>query len=200
MVDPSKFFALLKLNLVTLTSIAVALGFVLFLPEKTAADLGINVLRTQYRSVLGVGFIFSSSLVVFQFLTKIGAFFLKGHSERKKLKLAKRAFEEQKESAIKRLHDLSPNEKLILCGFILGNTRTQDFSIQDGNVIELCNAGIIYRSASLGNLHGRGFAHNIKDWAWSYLHEHPQLITEGAPTDGYGKIARYRNRDNIWDD
>ena len=45
----------------------------------------------------------------------------------------------------------------------------------------------------MGNLIGRGVAHNIQSWAWEYLLEHPELITEGVPKDEQGRILLYSN-------
>ncbi len=104
-----------------------------------------------------------------------------------------------KKAGIKHLQRLSPAEKNLLCCYILGETKTQYFSIEDGVVKGLEFQGIIYRASDVGDLHGKGFAFNIQPWVWEYLKGHPRLITEGAIKDNDGRIIPYRNRFNIFD-
>lgn len=74
-----------------------------------------------------------------------------------------------------RLHRLTEDEKQILRFYFAQNTRANTLSIEDGVVQGLVAEGIIYRSAAVGNLL-EGFAHNITDIAWNYLHVYPQLL------------------------
>jgi hypothetical protein len=182
MVEMGKILELFKLKLPVLAGIALALALFLFLPEKAANAMGIQKLRTEYKSYAGCAFLLASSLVVVRM--SVAAF---------KLISTKCLARVWKKAAIERLKTLSPAEKQILCGYILPREKTQYLSIEDGVVNGLCQAHIIYRSANLRNLIGRGFAHNIQPWAWEYLLEHTELITEGVPKDAQGRIILYGN-------
>jgi hypothetical protein len=74
-----------------------------------------------------------------------------------------------------RLNCLTEDEKQILRFYLAKNTRANMLSIEDGVVQGLKADGIIFQSASLGNVL-EGFAHNISDFAWDYLHVHPHLL------------------------
>ena len=75
----------------------------------------------------------------------------------------------------KRLHSLTEDEKQILRFYIAENTRANTLRIEDGVVQGLISDRIIYQSASLGSILD-GFAHNINDFAWDYLHVNPHLL------------------------
>lgn len=47
--------------------------------------------------------------------------------------------------------------------------------VDDGVVQRLVANRIIYRSASMGSLL-EGFAHNITDAAWDYIHANPHIL------------------------
>ena len=91
-----------------------------------------------------------------------------------------------------RLHDLTPAEKQILCGYILANQRTQYFHMEDGVPMGLVSEKILFVSTTMGSvLHG--FAFNIQPWAWEYLSKNPDLITTAdVPRDNEGRIIPYR--------
>ena len=186
MVEIAKFLEIFKLKLSIFVALTLALGAFLFLPDGAAKQFGIQEIRTKYKSYAGCAFIITASLVTVQSLAKAGGYIRK-RSLRSKFR----------KKAIQSLHNLTPTEKQILCGYILPNERTQYLSIQDGIVNGLCAAGIIYRSANVGNLYGRGYAFNIEDWAWDYLQAHPELITEGVPTDSQGRVILYANPDYL---
>lgn len=184
----AKVFEFFKLKLPTLIAVTIALSAFLFLPEDTAKQLGIEKLRADYRSYAGSLLLLSSALTLVQLIIKLWTGFSQWRNIRS---LRKEAFE--------CLHSLSPQEKQILVGYIVGNQKTQYFSPMDGVVNGLCAAGILFRASSMGNLFGRGFAFNIQPWAWDYLHEHPELVTEGAPRNSEGYLIQYRNQDNLFD-
>ncbi len=75
--------------------------------------------------------------------------------------------------------------------YVAENTRANTLSIEDGIVQELVAERIIYRSASVGNML-EGFAHNISDIAWDYLHVYPQLL------EGSTNTHRTDKRRGLW--
>ena len=68
-------------------------------------------------------------------------------------------------------------------------TRANMLKINDGVVQGLVANRIIYRSASTGSL-VEGFAHNITDAAWDYIHANPEVLQ--------GTTNTYRT-DKRWD-
>jgi len=55
------------------------------------------------------------------------------------------------------------------------NTRANMLKINDGVVQGLVADHIIYRSASMGDIL-EGFAHNITDFVWDYIHTNPKVL------------------------
>lgn len=72
-----------------------------------------------------------------------------------------------------RLHQLTYDEKLVLKGYIDGQTRTQYLDINDGITAGLEAARIIYRASTISTGMFR-FPYNITDAAWDYLNENPR--------------------------
>lgn len=75
----------------------------------------------------------------------------------------------------KRLHELTPDEKEFLSGYLRENTRTQSAEYSDGTVSGLVSAQVVYRSSNLSH-HYNVFRYNIQPWAWDYLNEHPECL------------------------
>ncbi|CAI06309.1 similar to ATP/GTP-binding protein [Aromatoleum aromaticum EbN1] len=90
-----------------------------------------------------------------------------------------------------RLQCLTEDEKQILRSYLAANTRANTLRIDDGVVQGLKANGIIHLSASVGNAL-EGFAHNISDFAWDYLHVHPHLL------EGTTNTCRTDKRESYW--
>lgn len=89
------------------------------------------------------------------------------------------------------LHTLTAEEKQLLCGYILNDTKTQIFRVDDGVVNGLVRAGVVYLTSAEGTIDGH--AYNIHDWAWNYLTLAEGLLTEGVPTNRDGDVLPYDN-------
>ena len=87
----------------------------------------------------------------------------------------KQALKELKKTSLARLHRLTEDEKQILRFYFAKGTKANVLRFDDGVVQGLASAGIIYMSAPIGNMF-EGFAYNISDFAWDYLHEHKELL------------------------
>lgn len=138
----------------------VACGILLFLPQDYLAVIGLDNLVAVYKSWIGL-------LLLVSFLFVLGDAFnwvTKQYSIRKKYSSWK-----------KRLHNLTPEEKIILLGYIDGNTRTQTLDYKSGVVMGLVHEKIIYQASVVGELF-TGFDYNIQPWAWEYLSENRQLL------------------------
>ena len=163
-----------------LAVVALATGLILFGPPDTVKTLGLSEFAQTHRSWLGASFIISSALTVISFVRWIGtwsvAFFLAGRTKR---------------AALKRLHNLTEDEKQILRYYLANDTRGNTLRYDDGVVQGLVTAHIIYRSANMGNML-EGFPYNIANFAWDYLQKHPDLLVGSTNT------YRTDKRQSLW--
>jgi len=74
-----------------------------------------------------------------------------------------------------RLRNLTREEKVILRGYYVEETRTQYLDINDGVVAGLVSAGIIYRATTMSS-HFTKFAYNITDTAWDFIQLYPDVL------------------------
>jgi hypothetical protein len=84
---------------------------------------------------------------------------------------------------VKRLHELTEDEKAILRYYVLNQTKTNVLRYHDGVVQGLATAGIIYLASSTGSLI-QGIAYNISQVAWDCLNKDKRLL-DGA--SGYAR-------------
>lgn len=134
-------------------------------------SLGIGTLVSQYRQILGIVFLFSTTLLIVEILIVVYRWIQETLVNRLIVK-----------SGHKRLHALTEPEKKVLRSFIFEKTRSRRLDMTDGVVNELESESIIFRSSNLG--HGIGlhvvFAFNIQPWAWDYLNAHPELLSSNT--------------------
>jgi hypothetical protein len=171
---------LLKLAPRYMISIAIVCGVLLFLPKEALDQIGLLKFSQDYRQWLGFGFLASTTLWSVAMASMAWSWF--GKTIRRK-SIQKRI--------IKKLNSLTEDEKQILRYYISKNTRANMLKIDDGVVQELAAEGIIYRSASMGNII-EGFAHNISDIAWDYLHENSHVL------NGTTNFYRTDKRERGW--
>jgi hypothetical protein len=186
---PKQILDFLKLRLPVLIALSIALGLFIFSPDATAKRMGFLDIRTKYKAYASLAFLLTVSLMTVQIVTHVSTLISK---RRKAAKFKKEMYEH--------LQRLSPEEKQVLCAYLLQNTKTQYFSPQDGIISGLVSRHILYRSSNVGNLYGRGFAFNIQQWVWDYLITHRELILEGVPRDELGQVMIYTNPDNLFGD
>lgn len=88
--------------------------------------------------------------------------------------------------AHKRLQNLTPEEVALLRNYVANRTKSQWLPYESGVVMGLVRLGIIYQASSLGNIHPgyAVFQFNINDFAWEYLHQHPEVIGFELPGVG----------------
>lgn len=163
MFDPRNLPNWLKLGTKPLLAVALATGVVLFAPQSWTAALGLGQLASEYRPWLGGAFLLSSALVT----VNGGARTWRWWQER-------RQHQELRQKRIERLHNLAPQEKEILRAYIAERTRTKKISVLNETATALTRAGILRQTSSIGTLYGHPFT--VADWAWGYLHEHPELL------------------------
>jgi hypothetical protein len=169
--DLSELLDWIKLSPKYLLPIFLASAVLLFANGEFLEHTGLQEIRTQYRPWVGGIFLVSTLLLASHFINELLPRARKRYGKFTRLKHAKR-----------RLHDLTPEERDILRGYIIGNTRTQYYrSLDDGVVDGLEAERIIYRTSI------NGWAYNIQPWAWKYLNEHPELLLTKEELETLGK-------------
>lgn len=169
-----------------LAVIAISCGVYLFAPSELIAKLGLDNLDQKYRPYIGGAFLISSGVVtvaVIRWLSIFGMAFLNVRGIKRK--------------AIKRLQSLNEDEKQILRFYVSQQTRANTLRFDDGVVQGLVSAGIIYRSTQIGNML-EGFSYNIQDFAWEYLHEHPDLLVGSTNTYRTDRSDLFRRFDGLF--
>lgn len=170
----------LKLAPRYLVSVAVAAGVLLFSPAAWLEQIGLDGFAHTNRQWLGLTFLISAVLWGVAVVAAVGGWIRR--------KAFRRSIEQH---VVRKLQSLTEDEKQILRYYLAKNTRANMLKIDDGVVQGLVSDRIIYRSASMGNIL-EGFAHNISDFAWDYLHEHPQLLL------GSTNLYRTDKRESHW--
>ena len=165
-------------------------GLLLWGPTDFKEGLGLQPFIDTYRDWIGIVFLFFliiglQSIVSFLYEITIDSFRERKRKEETD-KLATAAKEEAErqaraidEKSIQDIRSLTGVEKAILRHFLANDTRTQDLDYQNGNVSKLTSLGLIYRASSVSYGGSRGsftFPYNISDWAWTYIHEHPEVL------------------------
>ena len=165
------FLEFLKLAPRYLIALGIMAAVLLFTSHELLERLGVAEFAQNNRANLGLALIVTVSLFIVSVASDAIGFTKKWWRKRA---LYRRM--------VNRLQCLTEDEKQILRFYLAENTRANMLRIEDGVVQGLKADGIIYQSASLGNVL-EGFAHNINDLVWDYLHVHPHLL-EGT-TDTY---------------
>lgn len=154
----------LKLSTRFVLPVALTLGVFLFAPDVFIGHIGLADLRKQHQSYLGAAFVLSSCILASRGIIHGGAWARQKYRKHATLKLARAS-----------LHHLTPEEQDILRRYLEGNTKTLLLSIDCGVVASLSKMRIINQSTRYTR-HGIDFPHNIHEWAWDYLHDHPELV------------------------
>ncbi len=148
--------------------LVIVSALLLWGPDDFKSGLGLETFINEYRKWLGIVFLFF--LVVG--LQPLGLFIMQKVKEK-----YKRLEDERRAEA--KLKDLTPTEIEILRYYINNNTRTQDLSIQNGDVSKLISDGFLYLASqvSYGGMRGSfTFPVNITDWTWNYIRKNPDVL------------------------
>jgi hypothetical protein len=145
----------------------IASTLLLYTPETWLNKVGLLEIKTNYKTWIGLVFVISFSFLISSGISLI-------------IKKIKAVINEKsvRQAVIDSLHSLTPEEKEYLAGYIVNQTQTQNFNIQDGVVTGLKNKYIIYRASNVGTMFGPGFAFNINTFAYNYLMKNPHLLGE----------------------
>lgn len=174
------FLEFLKLAPRYLIALGIMASFLLFIDEKLLKFIGVFEFAQSNRPLLGLALVVTVALFAVSASADILSLVTGWWGKRRFYR-----------HITDRLNRLTEDEKQILRFYIAMNTRANMLRIEDGVVQGLKSDCIIYQSASLGNLL-EGFAHNINDHAWDYLHAHPQLL------NGNTNTYRTDRRESTW--
>ena len=147
----------------------VIFGALLFLPHSILAKLYLDSIANQYRPWFAVGFLF--------FLAMTCSYPIESGWRWSTNAILSKVYRKRR---IARLHALDANEKRILIRYIQGNKRSDYFDSYNATVLGLIHARILYFGAKWIPIHKAPVI--ISEWAWEYLHEHPELLSlDGTP-------------------
>ncbi|MFN0304475.1 MAG: superinfection exclusion B family protein [Burkholderiales bacterium] len=174
------FLEFLKLAPRYLIALGVMAAVLLFASEVFLKFIGVFEFAQDNRPILGLTLVVTGALfavsVAGDGIALVKQWWLRRHRYRR---------------ITERLNCLTEDEKQILRFYLAENTYANMLRIDDGVVQGLKANGIIFQSASLGNAL-EGFAHNISDFAWNYLHVHPHLL------EGTTNTYRTDKRESYW--
>ncbi len=162
--DFSKLIDWIKLSPKYLFAIALISGVLLFVPTNVLGKLGLIPFVAQYKSFIGVIFLFSTILFLIHPLTEVYDLVQTRITKTREVRNLQNF-----------LHNLTEDEKRVLRGYICERTQSQYLDIQDGVTNGLEVKHIIWRASIMGELNY--FAYNIQPSAWKYLNEHPELLS-----------------------
>lgn len=154
----------LKLAPRYLISVALIAGVLLFSSSAWLARIGVDNFAAMNRQWLGLTFLASASLWGVSAVATCWDWVAGKFIQRR-----------VRQHIAQKLSSLTEGEKQILRYYFAKDTRANALKIDDGVVQELVANHIIYRSASMGSILD-GFAHNITDAAWGYIHANPQVL------------------------
>ncbi|MCA3176625.1 MAG: superinfection exclusion B family protein [Burkholderiales bacterium] len=170
----------LKLAPRYLAAVCLISGLMLFPPDEWISRIGLEGFAKDHRKWIGLTFLISSCVCLVSFVIWLGQLLRDGQRAR-----SNRAY------VVKKLNSLTEDEKQILRYYYAKNTRANTLRVDDGVVQELAASRVIYRSAQVGDM-VEGFAHNITDFAWEYIHANPQVLVGSTNT------YRTDKRSNDW--
>ena len=173
-------FEFLKLSPRYLFSVAIISGALLFFSERWLERIGLDNFAKTNRQWLGLTFLVSTILWFVSIISNCWAW------------VRDKLFQHRVEqSIINKLNNLTEDEKQILRYYLAKNTRANMLKVDDGVVQGLVSDSIIYCSASMGNIL-EGFAHNITDFVWVYIHANPHVL------EGTTNFYRTDKRERGW--
>ena len=162
--DPTRLTEWLKQPQRVLWGFAIVVALMLWGPDWFIDGLGLEKFIDEYRGFIGVAFLFFLVAALTNTLHRLVQHALKKRQKRK-----------LRVDAERRLHDLTDEEKNVLRGYIHKGSRTQYLWVSDGVALGLVSACVISQAPE-GSTTSRRRAHNIQQWAWDYLREHPELL------------------------
>ncbi len=157
--DISKLVEWIKLSPKYLLPISLVSGILLFAGEFLLEKFGLNLFVNNFRPWIGIVFLMATSLIFIDILYQVSSWLKSRYTNTRS---QKKRFE--------RLQNLTPEEKDVLLSYLIHNTRTQYFPINDGVVLGLELEKILFKSSNIGDPDNWSF--NVQPWAWELLKKH----------------------------
>lgn len=154
----------LKLAPRYLFAVALIAGALLFVPTATLQNFGLGEFGTKFRGWIAGAFLVSIVLLLVN-AGAMGTAWLRSRINHRKRQMDLKTF----------LRNMSPEECAAIAGYILMNTKTRDFDINNGTANSLEAVGILYRSSHVSRWHLR-FPYTMHSWVWEYLKKHPEAL------------------------
>ena len=169
------FFTIAK-DLTIAVVLFISCLVVLLLPDTWTDHLGVTALLHAPASK------FLTFLIGLVSLCAIGVAIVKAGSkfirDRNKAKAEAERAKEEHEHRLRRLHDMTPEERQVMRYFKLEDTRSQTLT-NNAITAGLVNAGIVYMAADDGDFNRYFkplFGFNISEWAREEINRNPGLL------------------------
>ena len=144
--------------------LALSTGALLFMPDRVLATFAVAPIVAHYRPWIALCFLFSS-IMTLSYPVNDGWRSI----NRRVLEIRLRS------KGKRRLHILDNREKETLASYITRNTRTLHFDSNNAAMANLVLIGVLYHPVRVAPVNNVPTA--IHEWAWEYLHEHPELVS-----------------------
>jgi Super-infection exclusion protein B len=145
-------------------AVLIATLLLLFLPDPAITQLGLTEFTQSYRTYMGISLIASASLLSGHIIFAIATFVLSPWNTWR-----------LNRNCIKKLAELTNEEKEFLLPFIVNGQNTQYAPINDGVVKGLELKRLIYRASTV-SMSGFEFAYNLQPYVRSLLKDRPHLL------------------------
>ena len=136
MFEGFSFHEVLKLSPRYLLPVAIVTGFLTLGTDHLLDSMGLKSIKSQFRPWISLFFLASTAVVVVHFLTEGSLYLRRMNEEWETMKRRRR-----------RLHNLTPDEKRLLAGYIGRGTRSQNLNMMSGVVNGLAHEGVIYKAS-----------------------------------------------------
>jgi hypothetical protein len=178
------FIQLLKLPPSILAAVAMGTGLILFLPLNILQRLGLNNIPELWRTILGLSFIISLSLLAVYFIIKV----LKSIVSRYYRIRFKRIFP-------KIMKNLRSEELAVVALLYRSPNYTSRLPYTDGVTIRLKSKNVIQLTSSNNLAYGDDLVmpFTITPIAQDYIDKHPELIENYSKQELESMYKRYNN-------
>ena len=179
------FIQLLKLPPTILAAVAMGTGLILFLPISILERLGLDKIPEQWKTVLGLALIISSSLLVVYFLVKVG-----------KSIISKYYWLRFKTKFPKVMRDLRGAELAVVALLYRSPNYTSRLPYTDGVTVRLISKKVIQFTSSNNLAYGDELfiPFTSTPIAQDYIDKHPDLIESFSKPELENMYKRYNNR------
>lgn len=178
------FIKLLKLPPSILAAVAMATGLILFLPISILQRFGLDSIPELWRTILGLAFIISVSLLVIYFIMKVAKFIVS--------KLYRMRFRRKFPKVMMELRD----EELAVVALLYRSPNyTSRLPYTDGITIRLINKKVIQFTSSKNLAYGDNLLipFTITPIAQDYIDKHPGLIESFSNPQLENMYRRYND-------